>query len=78
MLHIEVKEMEEPTTYQWITRKGQERGVRETLLELGGWKLGAAGPTIVAAILAITDLGRLRALAARLRDVDTWDALHAE
>ncbi len=73
-----VQEMEESTTYQWIIRKGEARGAREMLLEFGGWKLGTPNPTVVAAIEAITDLGRLRALAARLRDVNTWDALLAE
>ncbi len=77
-----VKEMEESTTYQAILRKGQERGViqtlRETLLQFGGWKLGEPGPAAVGAIEAITDVGRLRALAARLREVDSWEALLAE
>ena len=73
-----VREMEESTTYQLILRRGEARGVRETLLQVGEGKPGAPRPATVEALGAITDVARLRALAGRLRDVESWDALLAE
>jgi hypothetical protein len=57
--------------------RGELRGIREMIVQFGQDRLGPAGPETVRALEAITDIGRLRTLASRLRTVSTWDELLA-
>lgn len=67
--------MKESTTYQAIVEEGEVKGIRETLLLLGGKKLGAPEKDISAALANITDIAKLRAMTERLLDVESWQEL---
>jgi hypothetical protein len=59
--------------------EGRAEGERRLLLRLGRQKFGkAATKKQRKALAAITDLGRLEALAGRLLDVDSWAELLGE
>jgi predicted transposase YdaD len=78
-----VMQMEESVTYQAILSRGMQQGIeqgqideaRATLLRLGRTKFGPPTAEQEAAVNAITDLARLRALSEKLLDVSTWDEL---
>ena len=56
--------------------EGRAEGARGTLLRLGRQKFGRApSRKQQKALEAVTDLGRLEALADRLLDVDSWGEL---
>jgi hypothetical protein len=61
----------------WIQgwREGRVEGVREILLIAGTQRLGPPDARINQALEAITDYTRIREIAHRLLDVETWDEL---
>jgi len=75
--------MKESVTYQAILKEGRSIGVakgkaeeaRKLLLLLGREQFGEPSARIVALLDAMTDLGRLKALAIRLLHVKTWEEL---
>ena len=79
--------MKESTTYQAILEEGKAEGraigiakgkaeeARKMLLLQGRDRFGEPSAQIVALLDAVTDLGRLEALAIRLLHVKTWEEL---
>jgi hypothetical protein len=71
--------MRESTTYQEVLAEGraegEANGARRILVRLGTERFGPADAQARAALEAITDLGRLEALAGRLDRTSSWDAL---
>lgn len=74
-----VKNMKESVTYQAIIEEGKVEGkaeeARRMLLLMGRDQFGEPSAKIVALLDAMTDLGRLEALALRLLHVKTWEEL---
>ena len=74
-----VPDMEESTTYQYILQRGETRGevrgMRETILQVGRRKLGEPSDDQVAALEQFADPNRLRGLASRIFDVTSWQEL---
>jgi hypothetical protein len=78
-----VKNMKESTTYQAILEEGRVDGIakgkaaeaRKMLLLQGRERFGEPSARVVARVDAVTDLGRLEALAVRLLHVKTWEEL---
>jgi hypothetical protein len=74
-----VVNMKESVTYQAILEEGEAIGkaeeARRVLLLLGREQFGEPSAKIVALLDAVTDLGRLEALAIRLLHVKTWEEL---
>jgi hypothetical protein len=72
-----IRIMRDSVTYQGIVDEGRVEGrtqeAREVLIEFGTHRLGAPDARTQAELAAIDDHARLRALAARLFDVTTWD-----
>jgi len=83
VLFREVMGMEESATYQAIVRKGLERGLergraegaRNMLLRVGEGKFGPPDDATRAVINAMSDLGQLDELAARLATASSWEEL---
>jgi hypothetical protein len=75
--------MRDSTAYQMILDEGRAEGLtrgrseeaRKLLLLFGRKHLGEPGATVLAAVQAITDLGRLELLAERLTEVKSWQDL---
>ncbi len=71
--------MKESVMYQAILEEGEAIGkaeeARRVLLLLGREQFGEPSANIVALLDAVTDLGRLEALALRLLHVKTWEEL---
>ena len=76
-LFREVPEMEESTTYQLILRRGETRGVRETILQLGRLKFGEPSAEQTESLERIANRDRLRELIARSIYANNWDELLA-
>jgi predicted transposase YdaD len=84
-----VRAMKDSVTYQAIVEegkaagraegiaKGKIEGAREILLDLGRERFGPPDAATRAALEALTDLDRLRALSKRLFQADTWQELVA-
>jgi hypothetical protein len=70
-----VVNMKESTTYQAILEEGEAKEARKMLLLQGRDRFGEPSAKIVALLGAVTDLGRLEALAVRLLHVKTWEEL---
>jgi hypothetical protein len=74
-----VVNMKESVTYQAILEEGEAKGkaeeARKMLLLQGREQFGEPSANIVALLDAVTDLGRLEALAIRLLHVKTWEEL---
>jgi hypothetical protein len=75
----EITTMEESTTYRAIIargeRKGEAKGIRDTLLILGGEKFGAPDTETLAALESIKSVDRLHHLSRRLLHVASWQDL---
>jgi hypothetical protein len=71
--------MEESTTVQWFLDRGEARGHKKVLLQLGSKRFGPPRPSHEAAINALTedDLEKLKVLVDRLLDAASWDELLA-
>lgn len=71
--------MKESVTYQAIIEEGKVEGkaeeARRMLLLMGRDQFGEPSAKIVALLDAMTDLGRLEALALRLLHVKSWEEL---
>ncbi len=69
--------MEESATYRWIVRKGAKQELVDVILRQGRRRYGEPVPATVAALQALGDLDRLRAISDRVHDVSSWDELLA-
>ncbi|MBY0522869.1 MAG: hypothetical protein K2R98_05705 [Gemmataceae bacterium] len=71
--------MEESVTYQKIIRKGEARGeaneARKMVVLMGRARFGEPSPEALAALDALTDVGRLEALGVRLLQAASWQEL---
>jgi predicted transposase YdaD len=75
--------MKESVTYQAILEEGEARGeakgkaeeARRMLLLFGRDRLGEPPADVTAALDAVADVGRLEALALRLKHVASWQEL---
>jgi predicted transposase YdaD len=76
-LFRQVRTMEESTTYRWIMKQGEIRGLRRVLLRLGREKLGPPDEATTTAINGLTDLSRLDRMTERVLTVSTWQELLA-
>ena len=78
-LFREVREMEESTTYQWILRRGEQRGVSkgkcDLLLRQGRLRFGEPDAATLSALEATTDQARLDELGERLLAATSWQEL---
>lgn len=72
-----VEGMEESSTYQAIIRKGQVRGVRQSIKIAGEAAFGPIPPEAESALMTIDDPDRLVRITTRLRTADNWDDLLA-
>jgi len=78
-----VRQMRESVTYQAILREGRDEGrvegrvegERRLVARLGTQRFGAPGPSVVAALDALTDVDALERLADRLLTAQSWDDL---
>ena len=59
-------------TWQASMRRGEVRGVQQTLLHLGSIKFGAPDETARALLTGQTDLERLRRMTESIMVVNTW------
>lgn len=78
-LYRGVTGMEESSTYQLIKSRGELAEARKMLLRLGKVRFNQpASESAARAIEAMTDLGRLEALAERLLTASSWEELLAQ
>ena len=71
--------VEESSTYQFILRRGEIKGIRDSLIDQGGSKFGQpADAAVQSQIESITDLERLDVLTDHIPFVSTWADLFAE
>ena len=67
--------MKESITYQAILREGEVNEARKFLLLQGRIRFGEPPPQAVAALDALTDVGRLEELGARVLQASGWQEL---
>jgi predicted transposase YdaD len=67
--------MKESVTYQAIVEEGEVKGIRETLLLLGGKKFGPPDKNVTAALARIDNIAKLKAMTERILDVENWQEL---
>jgi predicted transposase YdaD len=70
--------MKESVTYQAIVEEGEVKGIRETLLLLGGKKFGPPDKSVIAALAKIDNIAKLKAMTERILDVENWQELITE
>ncbi|MBY0230162.1 MAG: hypothetical protein K2W96_12845 [Gemmataceae bacterium] len=73
-----VTTMEDNGFVNGLLERGEVRGTRNTLLDLGRMKLGEPPASTLSTIEAVNDPDRLRILTRRILAVDSWDALLSE
>ena len=76
-LFREIPEMEESTAYQLILRRGETRGIRETILAMGRRKFGEPSDEQAQSLEGIANRERLQQLTDRIFDASSWQELLA-
>ncbi len=74
-LYSGVRLVVESTSYDYVLDQGRIDALRETLLVVGRERFGTADEATQAAVTSLTDLDRLRRMAARLVRVNSWQEL---